>query len=396
MVNGRLRPWLLLLGLFCSGLSAAEINQVYTGTLGKMPIVLELQLDNPGEVSGRYFYTQYHRDLALGGTLEGDRLSLDEGQDDYQNTPRPKLNLTRDGVAGWKGQWLGPKGKALEVRLSSAQLPPVPAGADPFWARLRDRYPYEYLRLLQLPLADGKHQTFMGDELKWLREPESNITFFEILSGYSADQLARINPVLRARLWREVISYHECMLNSSRFGEGDFEQTVTPTFFSPAVVSVSVFTSFFCGGAHPDFGDEPLNLNVETGKALTLEDVLWLGEGQPFHYDRPDDGSEAAAGDVTFDTYSSYREKYFAPWLVQQFKTLYPEEMKKPADENDCDYSDPQIWNFPTWHFTDKGLYVGPSFARVMRACESPEWSVVPWSVIRQHPGGVKLELPQN
>jgi hypothetical protein len=29
-----------------------------------------------------------------------------------------------------------------------------------------------------------------------------------------------------------------------------------------------------------------------------------------------------------------------------------------------------------------------------MRACESPEWSVVPYSEIKQHPGGMALDLP--
>ncbi|WP_249672219.1 hypothetical protein [Pseudomonas abieticivorans] len=395
MSHGRLRPWLLLLGLLCNRLYAADINQVYSGTLGAMPVVVELQLADPAQVSGRYFYVKYHRDLALSGALQNDELSLDEGQDDYQDTPRPKLNLTRDNAGGWQGQWLDPKGKVLAVKLHRAELPPA-GNADPFFVQLREHDPYEYLRLSQLPLAAGKAETFMGYGLKWQAETESKISLFEVTSGYPADALARVNPVLRARLWSEVISYQECMLNSSRFGEGDFEQTVTPTYFSPAVLSASVFTSYFCGGAHPDFGDNPINLNVNTGQALALEDVLWLGDGAPWHYDRPDGNGDAEDGSVTFDTYSAYREKYLAPFLVQQFQKLYPEEMKKPADENDCDYSDPQIWNFPSWHFTAKGIYFGPGFARVMRACESPEWSVLPWSVLGQHPGGVRLELPKG
>jgi len=38
-------------------LHAAEPAHVLTGTLGKSPIVVELDLANPDEISGRYFST---------------------------------------------------------------------------------------------------------------------------------------------------------------------------------------------------------------------------------------------------------------------------------------------------------------------------------------------------
>ncbi len=65
--------------------------------------------------------------------------------------------------------------------------------------------------------------------------------------------------------------------------------------------------------------------------------------------------------------------------------------MQPVAADDDCDYSDTEIWKFPSWYLTDKGLYLGPGFARVARACEYPEWSVLPYEVIRQQPGRVKL-----
>jgi hypothetical protein len=35
--------------------------------------------------------------------------------------------------------------------------------------------------------------------------------------------------------------------------------------------------------------------------------------------------------------------------------------MKKPDDNNEdqCDYSEPDIWDFANWHFTENGLYLG-------------------------------------
>jgi hypothetical protein len=70
--------------------------------------------------------------------------------------------------------------------------------------------------------------------------------------------------------------------------------------------------------------------------------------------------------------------------------------MQKPADEEGCDYTDKSVWGYSNWHFTAKGLYLGPYFARIQRNCDDPGWSVLPYSVVKQHPGAVKLELPQN
>jgi len=47
-----------------------------------------------------------------------------------------------------------------------------------------------------------------------------------------------------------VISYHACKLNAGT-DWSEFQQTVTPRLLSAAVVSLSILTSYDCGGAHP-------------------------------------------------------------------------------------------------------------------------------------------------
>lgn len=404
MIKGLLRSgpayltqaFIFLCALSPFALQAGEAPQVFTGTLGKMPIVLELDMSDPMEVSGRYFYEKYHTDLALSGVLKGKSLILKEGLDDDSGKVLPEWHLRQNAQAGWQGDWKGPQGKTLKVELTEQQVTPPPAGAEAGWQAIYQKSTYDYLRLQGLSLQPDKIQTFMGYTLQWWTEPESKLSLFEITSGYTPEQSERLNQQLRARLWNEVVSYHACLLQGSRFG-ADFQQTVTPELLSPGVVSLSIFTSYNCGGAHPDFGNSPLNLDVNTGKPLSLEDVLWVGKGKAFHYDDREglEGQDPSA--VSFDTFSGYRSKQLAPWLVGQLQTLAPEEMKKPgAEDQDCDFNDAKIWDFPAWYFTPTGIYFGPSFPRVMRACESPEWSVVPYSVAKQHPGGVPLELPES
>jgi len=97
-------------------------------------------------------------------------------------------------------------------------------------------------------------------------------------------------------------------------------------------------------------------------------------------------------------TRASHQRDVMVPWLIKQFTALYPDEMKKPAegDEDTCDYTDESVWGYSNWHFTAKGSYLGAYFARYQRGCDSPDWSVLPYSLIKQHPGAVKLELPKG
>ncbi|WP_426233881.1 hypothetical protein [Pseudomonas sp. TWP3-2] len=392
----RLAPCAAVLFLMFSTAQAEDTRHVFTGTLGKMPIVLEVDTSDPEQVTGRYFYEKFHRDLELNGTLKNDVLELKEGSNRFDpDKPLATLNLQQiDG--GWRGEWQNPKGKKLPVQVTATPLPDLPPNALPFIATLPKSEPYEYLRLQGLKLKPLKKQDFMGFTLQWWQEPDSKISMFSIESGMSKDDMQRVNRQLLGRLWDETISYYGCQL---RGGENtEFLQDVTPTFISPGVISLNISTSYYCGGAHPDFGDSPLNIDVKTGHPLSLEDVLWVGEGEPIlHADRYRGGDQplSAAEEAAR---SKYQREVFVPWLIKQLTALYPDEMKKPVEGGDdnCDFTNEDNWGASNWRFTEKGLYLGAYFARIERACDSPDWSVLPYSLIKQHPGAVKLQLPQG
>lgn len=375
----RLAPYAAALFTLIATAHAEDGRRVFTGTLGKMPIVVELNTTQQDEVTGRYFYEKYHRDLELSGSLQDSTLSLVEGNNRYgDDKPLPTLKL-KTTANGWQGEWQNPKGKKLPVQLTEAKLPAPTATTLPFIATLPKDDPYEYLRLQGLKLKPEKKETFMGYDLQWWTEPESKVSLFSVESGYTKEEQQRINQQLMGRLWSEVVSYHACMLQGGENAE--LWQSVAPTFLSSDVVSLNINTGYDCGGAHPDVGNSPINLNVHTGEAIKLEDVLGVGH----------EGSSAGAGD------GSQRD-LFVQWLINQFTSLYPNEMKKPAegDEDSCDYTDENVWVVSNWYFTAKGIYLGPYFPRVQRGCDEPEWSILPYSVVKQHPGAVGLQLPKD
>lgn len=394
MFKGLLRLVCSVALLFTLGASAAfgEGASVFTGTLGKMPIVLELYLQAPTNISGRYFYQKYHRDISLSGTFDGQTLVLNEGEVRYgEDTLRPELRLQQT-ARGWQGEWRSPKGKTLKVSLVNAQLPAVPANAVPYIASLRNTAPYDYLRLQGLTLKPGKKQEFMGYTLQWWSEPASKISLFEIVSGYTPPERERLNQQLMGRLWKEVTLYHECLAGSPEWGFVDLN--ARPMLFTPSIVSISIGIEYNCGGPHPDQSEKPLSLDAKTGNLLTLEDVLWVGQGKPLHYEErfsDIDEQSAALGKA----YSTYRKDEFAPWLIEQFTTLHPAEMQPSGTQDGmCIYTDTASWQYASWYFTDKGIYLEPYFFHAVAPCRSVEWSVLPYNLIKQHPGGANLQLP--
>jgi hypothetical protein len=362
----RLTGVVMLACLVISTAARAEVGkQIYSGTLGSSPIVLELNTDDPNEVSGRYFYQKYRRDLLLSGAKDGTELNLHESRDlNNHGTSLPSIHL-RPTPHGWSGEWTSPVGKVLKIALEQAKLPPIPSDTLPYLATLLNTAPYDFLRLQGMKLKQGKTEVFMGYTLQWWSEPQSKMQLFEVVSGYPAEQRRRINQKLMGRLWQQVVNFHECLTG---YGMTKYSQKADPLWMSPSVLSVNINAETNCGGNYSDENDMPFNLDATTGKALALEDVLRIGQGEP---------------------------QALAPWLVAQLSALYPDEVTITTDRNDsCAYDEEQPWRSPSWYFTDKGIKLLPSFPHNETMCRSVEWSVLPYSLIKQHPGGVTLQLP--
>lgn len=372
---------LLLVSLLTSQVQAAPL--LLQGTIGQAAVVMELDISADGQVDGRYFYRKYHSDIALRGQRQHDG-SVRLGEDLSYDEQRSDLILREQGQA-WQGQWQGPNAKrSLPVVLKPLLPAQLASSRDPALQPFRQSSPYDYERMATMRLVAGKQQHFQGYTLQWWREPVSGISFFRLQDGFDATTLQRLNLQLAQRQWQSVANYFACQVGGSRSAAGsDFEQTVTPELINHQLLSVSMFTSYYCGGAHPDFGDNPLNLDVATGRELQLEDLLWLGKGKP-RLARQTNGDR-----VDYQ----YEEKVLAPWLQRQFARLHPDEFKSGGDDR-CDYNTPWVWQFVSWYATPKGLYLGPSFERASRNCEYPDWSVLPWSLVKQHPGAAGYQLP--
>ncbi len=374
---------LLMLALAgCGVATARQATEVWSGTLGSNEIVVEINAANPANPAdrdGRYFYRRHRLDIRLQGKATADGgIALTEGLRD--DDPHPRWAMRAPARDAWDGEWTGEKGQRLPIHLRRVATDALPTAREPGLQALRgDIDRYEWLRLSGLSLQKKKLQRIDGYTLQWLHQPDSAIDLFEVVAGYPPAQLQRINATLRRRMWNWVGNYYGCM-SGARADMGEYQTTTTLRHVGPTILSASLASSFDCGGAHPDFGDEPLNLDPRNGRELDLEDVLWLGPGKPLH---------AATGDAWNKAWSDYRGKRFAPWVVTQLKRSYPREFGKRDD--DCDYSDPQVWEFAQWYVTPAGIHLAAYFPRYARVCDDPGWSVLPWRVVDAHRGAVRI-----
>lgn len=309
------------------GVQAAPV--VLQGTLGGQKVVLEMQVGPQGEVDGRYFVPGAWHDVALGGRVraDGSVMLVRNPEDAVAADAVPDWVLKPVAGGGWQGA-----GSRLAVM---APVRPV-----------RDADPYDNARLAGLSLEKDGVQDFMGHRLVWWREPVSQIRFFRVDKTFTP-----LNRALEAAQWQAVSGHFSCALGGRRHGY-DYRVTVTPRLMTATLFSASVFTAYDCGGAHPDAGDAPLNLAVKDARPLTLKDVL--------------PGATPA-------------------WIAGEMARRYPQHML-PDGPDGCDYRSADVWRDPVWYLLPSGLYLGPGFARYARACEYPDWPVLPWQALPRRP----------
>lgn len=354
-----------LLLFFCFIVCAFKVNgQSVTlqGTIGKYPIVMEFEGDD-SSLYGTYFYKKFKQDIPLTGSKSESSFQL-ESEDTGD-----KFYLTKSGDT-YSGTYKNAKGTSLIVQLSTVNgdvKNPLPQLK--FERELSD---YSKLRLTEIKLVPGKQEMVNKKyTIQWYSEPTSKLTMFKVVAGYPENVLKSANMIIERDFYSYIDAYFSCAGGGGNSGYDILE--VSSVFLNDQFISYCVNSSWYCNrAAHPDFGESGTTINAKTGKEMELEDILWLGKGV-----KPKKDSDA---------WYKYRSDVFAPKVVEMFKKLYPVEMQKPTSEDDyCDYTDPEVWDFGAWYLTDKGLYLGAYFYRAARSCDNPGWSVIPYATLKKY-----------
>jgi hypothetical protein len=349
----------------------AQQAKLFEGKIGKYPVVLKLTENNSEKtVTVNYYYLNQRKDIELNGDVDGNgETNVLQMLYGYEEEEIPEKLLLKKNGNGYKGVWT--KGKtSLPAILSpfTNKNPKSPYDQLDFIQDLRKGDLYNYLRISGFHFIKDSTSRNGACNLEWFREKNSGIVLPRIKDGYKPEIIKKINDFLLKMHLEEADNSLEC--TAARNGE--YYVTVDHVYSHKNIFSVNVFTSYYCGGAHPDFGSTGYNFDTQTGKTLEMEDVFWFGKTYP-----PSENSSE---------WYEYRSNEFSGTMINIFKKLYPEHFdpdSMDADDN-CDYNDSSAWDFTNWYFKKEGLYIGPIFYRAARSCDQPEWTVIPYKVARE------------
>lgn len=363
--------------------SNGQFRFVLEGTIGNYPVVMKIDNDNINSemVSNvTYFYKKYRHDISLEG--DGQQFpvlnSLSFKREGYDSKTSKEITLERFVIKrsgepisnAWKGKWYDQKGNELPVSLKPIdtskynflQTPDLSFEND------ADRI-YTKARLSGISFITDSITRKGKFEIEWLHEPETKVVAIKIKSGYPAIQLTKINEALKKEFLSTLNAYLRCTVGSGDKGEYDF--WINNIYISDKYLSVQAHLNIYCGGAHPSAGDASFTVDAKTGKKITdIDELFWFTGKKPLQ--------EKEKG---YYDYIDVRTKT----IVALLKELYPVQMKKPTSEDDCDYSNGEHWNFPSWYLTEKGLYLGASFPHARASCDSPDFSIIPYAVLEKY-----------
>ncbi len=252
---------------------------VWTGTLGGIPISMELKAREEGAPVGRYYYRASPTDLFL----TQDAVTGEWQEQDDQGKSTGRLRLSCD-ARGLKGEWRSADG--------ARRLPVVgSAAAD-------DQYPAA--RRAGIKPTAKKSGSFQKRRFELLTfAPQGGDTEGLRLIGTGVG-LETVNAALREAATDAVSDHLECKSTGrlERGPEAGYDAAIRQQVeaWNDVYVVVRTYTEGYCGGAHPWHDTFTTTYTLETGDKV--DTATWL---QPQY--RKEIGDTSALGRLLRKTY---------------------------------------------------------------------------------------------
>ncbi|MDB5523066.1 MAG: hypothetical protein JWM58_829 [Rhizobium sp.] len=382
--------------------SAAADATAYSGTIGKLPIIVELApFDAEGKLIGRYSYVNKGGDIPLHGTTpaEDGKLSLQEEKpcteklcksdagDRLEIAPiGAEWNLTIENDGGTlEGTWQDKEsGKSLPIKLERKAMRALTDSyqgydsIDPTFISDTSEppvltpalLPYDFLKIA-VPMKEGAVQT-VGDSAYRLDEDPRTKLVYPYVTKLGNQDPAPLNTYLNQQRLQFELPAFSCMARSylgsgwsGQGGEGTtgFEEggaTVSVEHLTSRLMGVVESGSYYCGGAYPDnFTDHRL-VDARTGEALVPESLLrgWVATRE--------DGTVVDPTSVEDTTGLN-----FGP-SEELIKFVNDHRDKSDATlESDCGMSDLVRTNLGIYFTQDSMVFTLRSLPHVIFACTS-------------------------
>ncbi|WP_294672293.1 hypothetical protein [uncultured Fluviicola sp.] len=329
----------------------------FSGNIGKYPIYLEFTIDG-ASVEGYYFYKNKLVDISLSGSHKSGLITLTSKDVYGEYAEDPEVFKFKWPGKLIEGTWTY-KGKTSSLKLIplTAKETSSPKCANPYFKK--EAADLSDLKKVKIGLfklkQDGPVTIINTIKIRPFTELLTGIHLFRIDSGMVAEKQKEANLYLEYLQLSEFLTSLECA-SYSAYGS-DYDFSVSNISVSNDLICFSVFTAFYCGGAHPDEMNYGVNFDLSTHQKISPSDYLIEGKD------------------------SEFEERIFT-YLSRENPGYFDAEL--PNDELQCEYNNQELWTVDCeFTFTVEGLKLLPSFPHYKAPCLDPEWAVIPYSELK-------------
>ena len=353
----------------------ASTTYYLEGTIGKSRIYMRFEdftesypNEEPRITDVRYFYLSSLKDIVLEGTRNKNQFTFYFNENDGKFDE--KFVLAKDATGVFKGNWFHKSGKKLAVVLKPILVTAIknPYKHMPFINAYKNSDPFEYMRSSKLMFRTDSIRTFKDQTIRWVSETHGKCAGFYLDSSFSAATRQLINPKLEVINFENAMGQLTCATQWDYSDGGGIEISFSQYYLDQNLLSFSIWKSWFCGGAHPDFGYDSYLLDLNTGKQYALEELIAFDKSAVIYDEKADN----------FLEYVAYKRDFFAPNILALLKEQGSVYADYNSEEDPCMelYNDPESWTFANWEFTEEGLRFSCSVARAARACETESFTI--------------------
>lgn len=309
--------------------------------------------DYDNELECSYFYQNSLKDIVLRGNRNKSVFEI-AFNDLSTEKSIEKFVLNQQKNGHFKGFWTNEKGNKIAVELtpisfSKYSKPNFEIDSE------SDR-----IKLSLFSFKQDSITNYKGKQIIWYSEKHCKSSFFRLGENFSEKTKSLINPILNQIHIENTLSQLSCSTQFD-YSEGNgIEYDISIEFLNDNLLGFEIFRSWDCGGAHPDFGGNGYLIDLNNGKQYEIDDILAF------------DPSVTTEKKSNFEAFSTYRNNFFAPKLLELINET--EHFVKPKNDSEdyCDYTEVEYWHYPSWNFTEEGIQFTPYFYRAARSCEAP------------------------
>ncbi len=345
-----MKRWVLFIYVLLCCCRVGAKQYLLEGTAGNDTLVMKLVVD--GDIANsRFFYKSNVTDVEFNGSYNNGIVHL------YAADSSASMILKQLPDRTWTGKLAKDKHQIISLKLHIVNINAVKHSFSYLSSvkSFKKNDQYEYLRSACFKLVNDTLFRYDSNyKIQTCHIKNTELNAIKIVADTVSKVVDKVNNILMDMLVQNAVYCKSCIAQDTNLSYGySFDYTIKGN-----VLSAYVSLSLSCSGAmRMDYSDQTFNYDLNTGRPLVLDDVLYF---------KGVNGDNALQGNK----------------IMSLLHRLYPDKM---VNIDYCDYTDTLAWQNTDWRITEKGLLLMPYFVRADLPCWDPDWPVISFDLLKKY-----------